>query len=88
MLTCTYIQTEYDNKQMLGLCHKFTLKCEVCNWTKNVYTSKNNNSNEGRRRKEYDVNCGAVIAFRELGKGFSAIENLLWLYEHVKNYLW
>ena len=68
------IETQYDNKQMLGLCHKFTLKCEDCDWTKNVYTSKKISSNEGRGRKQYDVNCRAVIAFREIGKRFSAME--------------
>ena len=68
------IDTRYDNKQMLGLCHKFTFQCEDCDWTKNVYTSKKINSNEGRGRKQYDVNRRAVIAFREIGKGFSAME--------------
>ena len=56
-----------------GLCQFFNTKCISCHWEKTFSSSKElKQSTPGR--KHYDVNVRSAIAFREIGRGHSAIE--------------
>ena len=62
--------------QKYGLCHKFELKC-ICSWSTTTTTSKQvvpNTATPGSGRNPFDVNDRAIVAFREIGKGFSGME--------------
>ena len=68
----------HDDKSKKGLCHFFCLSCISCDWVKTVSSSKQllaaDGIKEDRGRKPYDVNIRSAIAFREIGRGHSAIE--------------
>jgi len=67
----------HDNKSKKGLCHFFCMSCISCDWTKTVSSSKQLAADVKaveRGRKPYDVNIRSAIAFREMGRGHSAIE--------------
>ena len=67
-----------NTRKKMGLCHTFDAVCtnEHCDWIDSFSTSKTvkseNRTTSGQ--KAFDVNVRTVITFRELGRGFSAIE--------------
>ena len=63
-------------KEKCGLSCKLVFNCEVCNWTQYFYTSKELPRESQAGRKPFDVNLRTVAAFREIGKGHSAIETV------------
>ena len=62
-------------KEKYGLSSKLQFNCDLCNWSRYFYTSKELSSNT-RGRKPYDINVRTVAAFREVGKGHSAVETV------------
>eukprot|EP00112_Aurelia_sp_Birch-Aquarium-sp1_P017849 Seg418.7 transcript_id=Seg418.7/GoldUCD/mRNA.D3Y31 product="hypothetical protein" protein_id=Seg418.7/GoldUCD/D3Y31 len=69
----------HNDKQKFGLCHTFELECAICKWQKRFHTSRHIHSDSERLaprsgRRPFEVNNRAIIAFREIGKGFSGME--------------
>ena len=62
-------------KEKYGLCCKLCFSCEKCDWSTYHYTSKRIPSIT-RGQKKYDINVRTVAAFREAGKGYTAIETV------------
>ena len=61
-------------KEKCGLACKLILTCCHCNWSEDYYTSKKLHTTKAGR-KPFDINYRTVVAFRENGKGHSAIES-------------
>ena len=60
-----------------GLCHQFQISCRKCEWSELMKTSKTlTNDIKG---KQYDINIHSVIAFREIGKGYAALESFCYI---------
>ena len=71
------VTIKHEAEKRIGLCLEFSLCCITrrCNWTHNFSSSPDigtDISMTGRKYKE--VNCKAVMAFREIGKGHEAIK--------------
>ena len=67
------ISCDLQNKK--GLCYLFILECVHCEWSYNMDTSKQSDPREARQgRPNYEINTRVIIAFREIGRGFSAME--------------
>ena len=58
-----------------GMSMNLTIKCKHCGWSHQTYTS-NKLKREGKSRGvlQFEINSRIVIAFQEIGKGFSSIE--------------
>ena len=69
---------EHNVDDKMGLCSFFTIKCNhhECPWTKKVATSNFIDKHIGSGKVPYDVNLRTVVAFREIGRGHTAIETL------------
>ena len=64
-----------NRKKRKGFAHNLELLCESCEWYKSVYTSKECiKQNHGQGPKICEANARVVIGFREIGKGFTAME--------------
>ena len=64
-----------NRKNRKGFAHNLEHLCESCEWYKSVYTSKECiKQNHGQGPKIYEANARAEIGFREIGKGFTAME--------------
>ena len=61
-----------DEKQ--GFAHNISVKCckDSCSWSKGFWTSKKIKTPKGR--PPFDINMRSVIAFREIGKGHTAMQ--------------
>ena len=59
--------------QKKGLSNLLQLNCNACNWNYSCYTSKTVES-EKPGHKSFDINARALIAFREIGRGYGAME--------------
>ena len=73
------VQFVHDITSKKGLCHFFCLKCITCDWEKTLSSSKELITKDIKPRpgrKHYDVNVRSAIAFREIGRGHSAIERV------------
>ena len=57
-----------------GLSCKLIFTCNLCDWMQYFYASKEISTSTGRQ--PFDINLRTVAAFREVGKGHSAIENV------------
>ena len=68
----------HDVESKKGLSHLLNLSCLCCDWTKIFWTSceveKPKDARESRGRSSFDINTRIIIAFREIGKGFTAIK--------------
>ena len=53
-----------------GLCDQFQLTCTNCNWSRTIELLDNN-----KIGKQYDINIHSIMAFRETGKGYAALES-------------
>ena len=67
---------EHNVDDKMGLCNFFTIECNhhECPWTKKVATSNFIDKHIGSGKVPYDVNLRTVVAFREFGRGHTAIE--------------
>ena len=60
--------------QHVELVYSFEISCELkCGWKKTMLTSSEIKK-ESRGRKTFDINTTTVVAFREIGRGHSAME--------------
>ena len=75
---CQYHVTLTDIQgHRMGFCHNLEIRCLSCEWKKSFYSSKE--CSTGRKtqgRKMYEINARAVIGFREIGHGLSAMQTL------------
>ena len=66
-------------KSKKGLSHLLNLSCFSCDWTKIFWTSseveKPKDARENRGGSGFDINTRIIIAFREIGKGFTALKS-------------
>ena len=53
------------------------MSCSSCDWQKSFYLSKecNNKDIKTQGRKPFERNVRIIVRFREIGRGFSEIEN-------------
>ena len=69
----------HDVESKRGLSHLLNLSCLCCDWTKIFWTSseveKPKDARENRGRSGFDINTRIIIAFREIGKGFTALKS-------------
>lgn len=64
-----------DKLKRRGFAHSLNISCLQCGWMKSFYTSPETTTNKNTQgRRAFDVNTRAVIGFREIGCGFSAME--------------
>ena len=63
------ISVSIDHHKKKGLTQVINLEC---GWSKTIFSSKR--IDETNNKSRFDVNLRTVIAFREIGKGLSAIE--------------
>ena len=77
---CEKISVYHNMEQKRGLCHYLDLSCTKCDWTSSFSTSKEAkpmSSDKGRGgRNPHDVNIRSVIATREVGRGYTALQSL------------
>ena len=59
-----------------GLANCINLACNNCKWTHSTYTSRSIEKSATPGMNAFDVNVRSVIAFREIGKGISAMQAL------------
>ena len=59
-----------------GLACKLQFKCNSCTWRNSHYTSKKIETGKKAGDKPFGINYRTIVAFREIGKGHSAIETL------------
>ena len=64
-----------DVSKKKGLPTCIAITCSECNFSYSTYSSKKVNKPNTPGKKPFDVNARCIIAFREIGKGFNAIEN-------------
>ena len=58
-----------------GFCHLFKISCTCCDWNESSYTSvKCSTTDKSQGKTVFEANLCAVVAFREIGKGFSGME--------------
>ena len=65
-----------DDECRFGLCHQLSFQCKHCGWSEKFYsspTSNKTNPESPARRHMFDVNIRSVVAFREIGKGHTAL---------------
>ena len=62
------------SKKGSSSCLEFS--CQNCSeWTKEIYTSKELKNNS-KGKSPFDINVRSVLAIREIGRGYSALEKL------------
>ena len=70
--------TVVDNRgKRMGFAHNLKISCLACAWSKTIYTSKECGKKERQEvqgRNLFEVNARAVIGFREIGCGISAMQ--------------
>ena len=64
----------HDETKKMGLALSFIMNCNICKWGHNFKASHSLEHCYTPGPKGYSVNTQAVLAFREIGKGFDAIE--------------
>ena len=65
-----------DLEVRAGFVHRIVLRCLSCNWINICYTSKTADSPNSPGRGVFDANLRAVLAFREIGKGYKGMKTL------------
>ena len=67
----------HDVAKKNGLAHKFNLTCRSCSWKNETFSSRKLPNTRagihGRGKKAFEINTRTIIAFREIGKGYSAL---------------
>ena len=69
--------------QKKGLANFIQINCNSCEFVYNTYTSKHINRQQVPGQNPFDINARAVVAFREIGKGHSAIDTLFGLMNFI-----
>ena len=67
----------HDVKLKKGLSHCIFILCAYCPWQQKFYSSKTISKPVTSGPKTFDVNLRMILAFREIGKGYSSIKKLL-----------
>lgn len=62
-----------------GLSNLLLISCTSCDYVLSTYTSQHIPRPNTRGQKPFDINARAIIAFREIGKGHAAMEQLFGL---------
>ena len=65
-----------DIQKKKGIANYLSLKCGKCQWTHSTYSSNTIDNSSTPGRNKFDINVRAMIAFREAGKGLSAIQRV------------
>ena len=60
-------------EKKLGLACNLVMSCNRCNWSSELYSSREIEQNNAPGRNPFDINI-RTMAFREIGKGYSALE--------------
>ena len=74
------IKLNNDLSRKKGFSHQLVLSCTAkkCQWQNEFFTSKKiekNSDNETQGMKSFDINIRMCVAFREIGKGYAAMES-------------
>ena len=59
---------------MLGLACNLVMSCNLCNWLSELYSSREIEQNSLPGHNPFDINIKIIMAFREIEKGYSALE--------------
>ena len=72
------VTVEHNVDEKMGLCNFFIIRCnhDDCTWNKKVATSNFLDKKIGSGKVPYEVNVRAVLAFRDIGRGHTAVETL------------
>ena len=64
------------------------MSCKHCNWLSELYSSREIEQNNTPGSNPFDINIRTIMAFREIGKGYSALETflILWYDEYACTY--
>ena len=57
-----------------GLACNLVMSSNRCNWSSELYSSREIEQNNTPGRNPFDINIRTIMAFREIGKGYSALE--------------
>ena len=63
-------------EKKLGLACNLVMSYNRCNWSSELYSSRVIEQNNTPGRNPFDINIITIIAFREIGKSYSALETL------------
>lgn len=69
---CGSVNMIYEPTKKRGLALFFTIQCSDCSW-KNTFCSSHERDTGKTGRKSYDFNMRLIIAFREMGLGYSSM---------------
>ena len=74
--TCfSAIEFVHDTANKKGLCHFSHTKCISCDYEQKIASSKEVSQAQSEKGKQlYDINLRSIVAFREIGRGHSAME--------------
>ena len=50
------------------------MSCNRCNWLSELYSSREIEQNNTPGSNPFDINIRTIMTFREIGKGYSALE--------------
>ena len=63
-------------EKKLGLACNLVMSCNRCNWSSELYSSREIEQNNTPGRNPFDINIRTIMAFLENGKGYSALETI------------
>lgn len=69
----SYLQVSHNLEKKAGLAHFIDFCCPECHWEEEMCTSYKIKSKVGK--SSYEINRNAVVTFRELGLGYSNLQN-------------
>ena len=72
------IELQNDLQNRNGFACKFSVRCTKCTWIERFYSSQTtakNSESPASGRSSFDVNIRAMVAFREIGKGYEGMSN-------------
>ena len=61
-------------EKQLGLACNLVISCNRCIWSSELYSSREIEQNKTPGRNPFDINIRTIMVFREIGKGYSALE--------------
>ena len=67
------VNISYLSNKKRGFALFFSIKCNRCSW-ENIFCSSIERDSGKRDRKSYDINIRTLLAFREIGLGYSNIK--------------
>lgn len=75
------IDLKMDLSKKKGLSVLLEIKCNSCIWENTMFTSRKVSNDSSSGSKPFEVNMRAIIAMREIGKGYTALEKNVWLFK-------